>query len=274
MQKKSCFVIAPIGADGSETRKRSNQVLKHVIMPAVGAEGYDEPKRADHLPTPGIITSQIVQHVINADLVIADLSEANPNVFYELAIRHAVRKPVVQIAEKGSTIPFDVAPARTVIFDCHDLDSVDEAKKRIAEQIRAAEEDPANADNPLSAAIDVQHWRASDKPVERFMAALLDEVRTLRGENATILNTLSGHVYFADFGGRHVTTFAPGGSVTELRGTTLGDMIKGSVGDLVGTTEVGTGSIAAVGRSLVDVKAEGRHRAIARMPDATEDKKK
>ena len=105
--EKLCFVISPIGDQDSETRKRSDQVLRHVVRPAADICGYMA-VRADEIDKPGIITSQVIQHVVNDDLVVADLTESNPNVFYELAIRHALKKPLVQIIRKGEAIPFDV----------------------------------------------------------------------------------------------------------------------------------------------------------------------
>ena len=107
-ERKTCFVIAPIGEPDSETRKRSDQILKHVITPAAKECGYS-PIRADKISEPGIITTQVIQHIVEDPLVIADLTGQNPNVFYELAIRHAIRKPLVQIIKDGEQIPFDVA---------------------------------------------------------------------------------------------------------------------------------------------------------------------
>ena len=121
--KKACFVIAPIGEAESDTRKRSDQILKHVISPAVESCGYNA-TRADQISEPGMITSQVIQKIVDDPLVVADLTERNPNVFYELAISHVIRKPLVQIIKKGEQIPFDVAGARTIHVDHHDLDSV------------------------------------------------------------------------------------------------------------------------------------------------------
>jgi len=59
---------------------------------------------------------QVYERLVSADLVIADLSGGNPNVFYELAVRHMTRKPFVQLLIKGEALPFDVAPERTVHF--------------------------------------------------------------------------------------------------------------------------------------------------------------
>src|SRR6185436_20070868 len=142
-QEKLCFVIAPIGDSDSDTRKRSDQVLKHVIRPAVTACGY-KAVRADEIDKPGLITSQVIQHVVNDSLVVADRTERNPNVFYELAIRHALRRPLVQLIRKGETIPFDVAGTRTIYVDHHDLDSVEAAKNEIIEQVKSLERDASD----------------------------------------------------------------------------------------------------------------------------------
>jgi hypothetical protein len=99
--KKTCFVIAPIGDRDDSVRTRSDQVFKYIIAPAATECGY-EALRADQIPKPGIITSQVIQHLIDDPLVIADLTGPNANVFYELAVRHAFRKPVVQIVELQS----------------------------------------------------------------------------------------------------------------------------------------------------------------------------
>ncbi len=123
MPEKTCFVIAPIGEAESETRKRSDQVLKHVIAPAASACGY-KAIRADQISEPGMITSQVIQHIVEDPLVIADQTDRNPNVFYELAIRHAIRKPLVQLIKKGEQIPFDVAGTRTIHVDHRDLDVI------------------------------------------------------------------------------------------------------------------------------------------------------
>ena len=76
--KKICFVIAPIGEPESDTRKRSDQVLQYIIRPAVESFGY-KAVRADKIADPGIITNQIIRHIINDPLVIADLTGQNAN---------------------------------------------------------------------------------------------------------------------------------------------------------------------------------------------------
>ena len=176
---KLCFVISPIGDQDSDTRKRSDQVLKHVIRPAVSKCGF-KAIRADEIDAPGMITSQVIQHVVNDPLVVADLTERNPNVFYELAIRHALRKPLVQIIQQGETIPFDVAGTRTVFVDHRDLDSVEEAKNEIVKQVRVLEQDESDIETPISVSLDLQRLRQSTDPAERSRADLLAAVLDVR----------------------------------------------------------------------------------------------
>src|SRR5271157_4888904 len=121
---KTCFIIAPIGDPDTEIRKRSNDLFNYVFEPACIECGY-EAKRADQISEPGIILSQIHQHLLDDPMVIADLTGGNPNVFYELAIRHYINKPYVQIIETGERLPFDVAGIRTIEISHNDLESAD-----------------------------------------------------------------------------------------------------------------------------------------------------
>ncbi len=181
---KTCFVIAPIGESGSETRKRSDLVLKYVVAPAAEQCGY-KALRADQISEPGLITSQVIQHVIEDPLVVADLTERNPNVFYELAIRHALRKPLVQIIKKGEQIPFDVAGTRTIPIDHHDLDSVEETKAEIVRQIESFHRKPQDVETPISVAIELQILRQSDNPEQRSLAELVSAISDIKNDIAT-----------------------------------------------------------------------------------------
>lgn len=190
MAEKRCFVIAPIGEPESETRKRSDQILRHVISPALADCGYTA-TRADQISEPGMITSQVIQHIVDDQLVVADLTDRNPNVFYELAIRHAIRKPFVQLIKKGEQLPFDVAGTRTIYVDHHDLDSVEEAKKEIIAQVHSLENDPSNLETPISVSLDLQLLKQSENPEQRSLADVLSVISELRSSVANIEKRLA-----------------------------------------------------------------------------------
>jgi hypothetical protein len=186
-KKGTCFVISPIGAEGSDIRRRSDQVLTHIITPVATELGY-ETIRADKISEPGMITSQVIQHLVEDLLVVADLSGHNPNVFYELAVRHAVRKPVVQLIQIGEAIPFDVAQTRTVQYDHRDLDVAARCRDELREHIKAIEKDPAKVDTPVSIAVDVKSLR-SGSPLEKSTAEILSLLQHL---NAKFTDMTSG----------------------------------------------------------------------------------
>lgn len=151
-----CFYATPIGQDGSDERKHSDVVLGQIVEPAIDALGMDlVVVRADQIEKPGLITAQVLEHIVNARLVVADLSFHNPNVFYELALRHATRKPTVLISRVADKIPFDIADVRTIRFDTTDIHSfvtqMETWRAELTNQARQALADPSNAVTPLTA---------------------------------------------------------------------------------------------------------------------------
>lgn len=183
-----CFVIAPIGNDGSETRYRSDLVTDYIITPAALDVGFQRKNvlRADRIDQAGTITSQIIRHLTEAAVVVADLTEHNPNVFYELAIRHAAGKPVIHMIANGETIPFDVSSSRTIQFDYRDLKSAYECRRRISGQITEALGNPDVVDNPVSKTITFAALQKSDDPRARAEAELLELLRGFRSDLARL----------------------------------------------------------------------------------------
>jgi len=133
----------------------------------------------------------VIQRIVDDPLVIADLTDRNPNVFYELAVRHALRKPLVQIIRKGDPIPFDVAGMRTISVDHHDLDSVEEAKQELGRQIETVTKASARMETPISVAVELQSLRQSDDPEQRSLGELIGAVSELRTAVAGIEKRLN-----------------------------------------------------------------------------------
>jgi hypothetical protein len=188
-ENNTCFVIAPIGESGSLTRKRSDQILKHLVAPACKECGYGTPIRADQIDESGLITNQVIQHLVNDRLVIADLSDRNPNVFYELAIRHAFRKPVIQLIRSGETIPFDVAGLRTVEIDHQDLDIIETAKEQLVQHMKAVQAKPNDVESPVSIAVDLSLLRSGNAQ-QREMALVLDLLGKINQQVSMLSNAV------------------------------------------------------------------------------------
>lgn len=133
---KKCFIVCPIGDPDTVTRKRSDSLLEYVLKPVCKACDFHA-IRIDEVHAADSITQNIIEHLTNCDLVIADLTEQNPNAFFELGYRTAIKKPVIQIRAKGEPIPFDIADIQTFEYDLTDLAAVDKFKSRITKTIQS-----------------------------------------------------------------------------------------------------------------------------------------
>lgn len=186
--EKPCFVIGPIAREGTPEWVKATAVLDHIIRPGAKDAGYLA-ERADDLPRPGTITPEIVRRLLTDDMVIADLTDWNPNVFYELAIRHcSPQKAVILLIEKGQRIPFDVSAERTIFYDTGDWSSPERCRKQFANQIRFAEQNADKLDSPVSTAVDVMAYRESEKPIEQQMGQLMFLMQEIRSEVITLQN--------------------------------------------------------------------------------------
>lgn len=150
---KICFYITPIGSEDSIERKHADLFMSSLVQPALEELGLTV-VRADHIGDPGMITTQVLEYLKRSKLAVADLSYLNPNVFYEVALRHALRLPVVQLIRKSDRLPFDVNQSRTLVFDTTDIYSLipklQTYRAEIANQARKAIDDPESVGNPIS----------------------------------------------------------------------------------------------------------------------------
>jgi len=208
-ESDECFVVAPIGEEGTETRAHSDTVLRAIIGPAAKRCGL-RTVRADAIAEPGNITEQIIRHLIDARLVVADLTDRNPNVFYELAVRHSFGLPVVLVARSGERIPFDLSTERVAWLALDSgLDALqkyqgmlDEVEAMMRAALTSTHRSPvtrvvqaaaaALADDSAVAALDrlarsIEEWRAASDPSD-----ITQEVRKLArevGRIGTIVET-------------------------------------------------------------------------------------
>lgn len=98
LKDKIIAFICPLGDEGSETRKRSDRIFDNIIVPIANDMGYSA-TRADKRFKSNLM-EDIVKMVIDANIVIADLSDKNPNVYYEFGIRNAIKGKCIPIIIK------------------------------------------------------------------------------------------------------------------------------------------------------------------------------
>jgi hypothetical protein len=91
-------------------------LYNEVIEPKGKEAGFDV-FRIDDIRRPGIIFQDIQQELAEATAVLAEISSANNNVFYELGYAHALNKPTILLARRGEDLPFDIRSYRVIFYD-------------------------------------------------------------------------------------------------------------------------------------------------------------
>lgn len=110
--------------------KPYNELYSEVIRPICEEFGITS-VRADEAYGPGLIVADIARQIAEAKVIVAEITPSNPNVYYELGYAHALNKPTILIAEKGTALPFDVSPFRILFYE----NSI-EGKRQIEEGLK------------------------------------------------------------------------------------------------------------------------------------------
>lgn len=147
-QGKKCFIITPIGDSASDTFRMAKGVIESVIKPVLTQNGYDDIKPSYEINQSGMINTQIINRIIDDDLVIANLTGNNPNVMYELCLRHVTAKPIIHICQSGTTLPFDIKDNRTIFYE-NDMLGAHELMSQLELFVKDIDYTKECVDNPI-----------------------------------------------------------------------------------------------------------------------------
>lgn len=189
MSEDRAFVIMQVGGKATPDRKRADDVFSYVVTPALREVGL-QPYRSDLDPTPGQINQQMLRRLLEARVVIADLTGRNPNVFYEFGIVHAFARPVIALADSARSIPFDAHDERVIELGEHG----EELGVRQAEEGKAALRQALNVVLasgyvPASPLTEIAARRSLDElapenPIAAELAAIRESLAALGAEIA------------------------------------------------------------------------------------------
>lgn len=172
----------PIGEEGSEEFSHFRSVFDVIIRPSVEELGYSV-WRADDSAFSGNITKEVVEGLADADLVIADLTNRNPNVYLELGIRHTLRKSgTIHLVAADQALPFDVGGYRAIKYST-DFDKIDTVRADIQAAVNEKKRRPEVADNPVHDSLELpQDYRAlaGDAQVDQLETAQKELAKTSR----------------------------------------------------------------------------------------------
>jgi tetratricopeptide (TPR) repeat protein len=156
--KPLCFVLMPFGkkTDAAGRLVDFDEVYKQLIAPAIRAADM-EAIRADEEQVGGSIHKPMFERLMFCDYAVADITGANPNVYYELGIRHAVRpRSTILLFANGTPLPFDIAPLRGLPYQINSSGTPtapDQESAAIATRLRSAHQDMSD-DSPLFQLVD------------------------------------------------------------------------------------------------------------------------
>jgi O-acetyl-ADP-ribose deacetylase (regulator of RNase III) len=135
---KRCFVIMPFGEKKDIDGKLIDfdKIYNFLIKKTVEGLGI-KCVRCDEIAETGWIHSKMFEHIYESDVAVVDITSLNPNVFYELGVRHALVESVtVLLRRKGTTVPFNIQGFQVIDYDPEDIANVDETKKKIVDFIK------------------------------------------------------------------------------------------------------------------------------------------
>ncbi len=132
--KQKCFVIMPFSKTGEKhTKEYWTKHYETFIKPLIESEHPLIAERS--APLRGDIVRQIIKDLITTPIVVADLTDANPNVYWELGVRQSFKHGTITIAEDGTDLPFDIGGKGTLFYFPKDHLKMQEFTKQFHEAI-------------------------------------------------------------------------------------------------------------------------------------------
>lgn len=207
--KPICFVIMPISDVHGYEPGHFARVYEHLLKPAIVAAGF-HPVRADDAVKTDYIVVGIIQKIVESEMVICDFSARNPNVMYELGIRHAFNKPVTLIKDRRTEKVFDIQGLRYTEYD--DSLRIDSVQKDVSKISVAITETAKVNENDLNSVVQLAGIKTAEVPVgqkvspdtQLLLSAIgtlerrIDSVEIRSGSTARYFRTEEDKVVFAD----------------------------------------------------------------------------
>lgn len=146
---KICYVIMPFSKTKTCTEDEWTDIFEAVIKPAVEGAGLGYGCLRSEATT-GNIIKKVVNSLYQANVVIADLTDRNPNVFYELGVRHTLKHRTIMIAQRRKDIPSDLHGYASHVYKWKTTIQKGELTKKLRRLLEHIEEDMDRSDNPVS----------------------------------------------------------------------------------------------------------------------------
>jgi hypothetical protein len=179
-----CFVIMPISDPEGYENGHFLKIYEQVFKPAIIEAGY-LPQRVDEDKSTGVIHAKIIKSIIDAPMVLCDLSARNPNVLFELGIRQAFNKPVVLVQEYGTNRIFDVSLISAIDYRKDRIyDEVIEDQGKITTALKETKSNPSY--NSLISVLKIGEAKLDTKSITKeektqmMLSSIMNEIGNLK----------------------------------------------------------------------------------------------
>ena len=179
---KLCYVIMPFSKTKACTEEEWTEVFEAVIKPAIEGAGLGYRCLRSEATT-GNIIKKVVNSLYQANVVIADLTDRNPNVFYELGVRHTLKNRTIIIAQRRKDIPSDLDGYASQVYRWKTTGQRDVFTKKLSDLLRSIESDTDRSDNPVSDflhATSARFFEFQREEITRMLRALIGELRHIK----------------------------------------------------------------------------------------------
>lgn len=147
-EAKKCFVIMPFSSTTNCSAEEWTEIFEEMIKPSVESlESVAECTRS--CPVQGSIIEDIMDNLNSADIMIADLTDRNPNVFYELGVRHTLRDSTILIAQNINDIPFDLRGYAIQTYDWKTKQGKEKFRDEFEKAMTLLIKDPIKGTSPV-----------------------------------------------------------------------------------------------------------------------------
>lgn len=146
---RTCFVIMPFSSTASCTSEEWTHIFENVFKPAIESSGLDYECRRSKA-TRGNVIAAIIRDLNDSYVVIADLTDRNANVFYELGVRHSLKNRTIIIAQKREDIPSDLQGYASHVYSWKTQKDKDELAQRLRELLEEIDTNPERSDSPVN----------------------------------------------------------------------------------------------------------------------------
>lgn len=166
----------PFSSTKSRTAEEWTEIFENVHSPAIIESGLGYDCQRSNI-RPGAFIKDILTMLNQADVVLADLTDMNPNVFYELGVRHTLKNRTILVSQSWDDVPSDLSQYGVIIYNITPK-GVTEFKQKINSILRDIRDNPERSDNPVSDYLQLKSIVTDTfeaKSIEKKLVALVSE---------------------------------------------------------------------------------------------------